>query len=67
MSRSSSVVLYGIRWLRARLGISAAIFASSLGRSSSFSLSGRGDASPTDSSDSRASAWLGMTPGSSAR
>ena len=37
------------------------------GRSSSFSLSGRGDESPTESIESRASAWLGMTPGSSAR
>ena len=66
-SRSSSVVLYGIRWERARLGTRAAILASSRGRSSSFSLSERGDESCTATSESRARAWLGITPGSRAR
>ena len=44
-------------------GSSAAIWRSSRGRSSSFSLSGRGDESPTGTRCSRARAWLGITPG----
>ncbi len=67
MSRSASVVLNGIRCERVGSGTSAAIRRSSPGRSSSLSLSGRADASPTDTSDSRERAWLGITPGSSAR
>ena len=41
MSRSSSVVLYGMRWESDGSGMSAAIRRSRRGRSSSFSLSGR--------------------------
>ena len=55
-SRSSSVVLYGTRWERAGFGIMAAIRANSLGRSSSFSLSDRGEASCTATRESRARA-----------
>ena len=66
-SRSSSVVLYGIMCERAGLGTNAAILASSRGRSSSFSLSDRGEESCTATSVSRARAWLGITPGSRAR
>ena len=54
----------GLRAVRDQLGDPAR---AARGRSSSFSLSGRTDASPTDTSVSRARAWLGMTPGSSAR
>ena len=60
-------VVRASRCERAGLGISAAIRASSRGRSSSFSLSDRGEASCTATRDSRARAWLGITPGSSAR
>ena len=34
------------------------------GRASSFSVSGVAEESPTETSDSRALAWLGITPGS---
>jgi hypothetical protein len=67
MSRSSPVVLYGIRWQRCRFGIMAAIFDSIRGRSSSLALSGTGDESPTDTKCNRAMAWLGITAGSNAR
>ncbi len=67
MSRSSLVVLCGMRWHRCRFGIMAAIFASIRGRRSSFSLSGRGDESSTDTKLNLAMAWLGITPGSRAR
>ena len=66
-SRSSSVVLYGIRCERAVLGTIAAIRASRRGRARSFSLSDRPDESCTATSDSRLRAWLGITPGSKAR
>ena len=67
MSRSRVVVLYGMRWLRERFGMCAAMVASSRGRSSSFWLSGQSEESSVDTMRSRAMAWLGMTPGSSAR
>jgi hypothetical protein len=66
-SRSTVVVLYGTRWEREVSGMSAAIRPSSRGRLSSFSLSGRREESLTATSDSLALAWLGITPGSSAR
>ena len=66
-SRSSAVVLYGIRWHRSGFGINDRISRSNRGRASSFELSDVGDASPTGTSVSRARAWLGMTPGSSPR
>jgi hypothetical protein len=66
-SRSSGVVLYGTRWDRRGFGTSDRIRDSRRGRSRSFSLSGLGDASPTEMRDSRARAWLGITPVSNAR
>ena len=67
MSRSRSVVLYGTRWQRSRFGIESAILRRRSGRSSSFSDSDLGDESLTETRSSRARAWLGMTPASSAR
>ena len=55
-SRSSPVVL--ARWQRCRFGIMVAIFASIRGRLSSFSLSGRGDESSSETNLNLAMAWL---------
>ena len=63
----SAVVLYGTRCERVRSGMRSPIWRSSRGRSSSFWLSGRGEESLTETRVSRSRAWLGMTPGSSAR
>ena len=67
-SRSSVVVCVRAQGGSAtRSGISARISAKSRGRSSSFCASGRGEPSCAATRCSRARAWLGMTPGSSAR
>ena len=57
----------GSRWQRVRSGMRARIWARIRGRSSSLSASARGEPSCVATRCRRARAWLGMTPGSSAR